>query len=189
MKMYKNISTWLLKISSTWLMIASLLLMAGFLILVLPAQAAVSFPESGSERSPDTTFYYTPEALYQMAEEYGAKGRQAYIQTRWTFDLVFPLVYTCFLAVGISWFVQRLNGWADAWKLTNLIPVLGGSFDLLENSAATLAMSSFPAKPQILLSAASLFTPIKWVLVGASFIPYFVFVLAWLIRQIQSRNN
>lgn len=187
--MFKKLSTWLLKISSTWLMIASLLLMVGFMIFVLPAQAAEANRESGSDRSPDTSFFYTPEDLYQMAEEYGANGRQAYIRARWTFDLVFPLVYTCFLAVGISWFIQRLTGWADTLKLTNLLPLLGGLFDLLENSAATLAMSRYPAKPLILLSAASIFTPIKWVLVSAGFIPYFIFGFAWLIQQIQSRNS
>lgn len=187
--MINKISNWFLQVSSTGLMIASLLLMVGFMIFILPAQAANSARESGSERSPDTSLFYTPEDLYQMAEEYGANGRQAYIRDRWTFDLVFPLVYTCFLAVGISWFVQRLTGWADAWKLTNLIPVLGGLFDLLENSAATLAMASYPARPQILLSAASLFTPIKWLLVSASFIPYLIFGFAWLIQRIRSRNS
>ena len=187
--MIKNVSTWLLKISSTWLMIASLLLMIGFMIFVLPAQAADAVSESGSERSPDTSFFYTPEDLYKMAEEYGANGRQAYIQARWTFDLIFPLVYTCFLAFGISWFIQRLTGWADTWKLTNILPLLGGLFDLLENSAATLAMSRYPAQPLILLNAASIFTPIKWVLVSASFIPYFIFGFAWLIQRFQSRQS
>ena len=187
--MFKNISAWLLKISSTWMMIASLLLMIGFMIFVLPAQAADAVQESGSEHSPDTSFFYTPEDLYKMAEEYGANGRQAYIQARWTFDLVFPLVYTCFLAVGISWFMQRLTGWADTLKLANLLPILGGLFDLLENSATTLAMSRYPARPLILLSAASIFTPIKWVLVSASFIPYFIFGFAWFIQRIQSRNS
>ena len=187
--MFKNISAWLLKLSSTWLMIASLLLMIGFMIFVLPAQAADAVQESGSERSPDTSFFYTPEDLYQMAEDYGTNGRRAYIQARWTFDLIFPLVYTCFLAVGISWFIQRLAGWADTLKLTNLLPLLGGLFDLLENSAATLAMSRYPGKPLILLNAASIFTPIKWVLVSMSFIPYFVFGFAWIIQRLQSKNS
>ena len=182
--MLRKLSTWLLETSSTWVMIVSLLVMVGFMIFVLPAQAANSAQESGSERSPDTSFFYTPQDLYQMAEEYGADGRQAYNQTRWTFDLVFPLVYTSFLAVGISWFIQRLTGWADIWNLTNLLPVLGGIFDLLETSAATYAMFRFPAKAQFAMASASLFTPIKWVLVSTSFIPYFIFGAAWLIQRI-----
>jgi hypothetical protein len=187
--MLKKVSTWLLKISSTWLMITSLLVMVFFMIFVLPAQAADSANEIGSERSPDTSFFYTPEELYQMAEEYGIIGRQAYIHARWTFDLVFPLIYTSFLTVGISWFIQRLSGWRDIWKLTNLLPVIGGLFDLLENSAVTLAMSLYPVKARIPLFSASLFTPIKWALVSVSFIPYFLFGFAWLVQRIQTRKN
>ena len=183
----QKISAWLLKISSTWLMICSLLVMVAFMIFVLPAQAAKSASQSGSERSPDTSFSYSPDELYQMAEQYGEGGRQAYIRARWTFDLVFPLVYTGFLAFGISWFVQRLAGWAAGWKLANLLPLLGGIFDLLENTAASLAMAVFPARPQGILLSASVFTPIKWILVSLSFIPYFLFIGAWIVQQVRGK--
>jgi hypothetical protein len=182
----KKTSKWLQKISHTWLMVASLMLMVLFMIFVLPAQAEKSTQEIGSERSPDTSFYYTPDGLYQIAEEYGAAGRQAYIRARWTFDLIFPLVYTIFLAVGISWFNQRIAGWHQARELSNLVPILGGIFDLLENSAASLAMSLYPEKVQIVLVSASLFTPVKWILVSLSFILYFVVGIAWLIQRIRS---
>ena len=67
--------------------------------------------------------------------------------------------------------------------MDRLYGVLGGLFDLLENSASTLAMSLYPAKARIPLIAASVFTPIKWALVSASFIPYLLFGAAWLIQQ------
>lgn len=187
--MLKKITDWLLKISSTWLMIISLLVMVGFMIFVLPAQASDAASESGSERSPDTSFLYSPDDLYQMAEDYGENGRRAYIRARWTFDLVFPLVYTAFLTFGISWFVQRLSGWGEAWKLTALLPLLGGIFDLLENSATSLAMAAYPARPGWILLSASIFTPVKWVFVSASFIPYFIFALAWLVQKIQGKKS
>ena len=172
-----KISRWVHQISTTWLMISSLLLMAVFLSVVLPAQAANSSQEIGSDRSPDTSFYYTPEDLYQIAGEYGEDGRQAYIRIRWTFDLIFPLIYTTFLAIGISWFSQRLTGWGESWKLLNLVPIFGGVLDFLENSATSLVMASYPVKSSILLVSASIITPLKWVLVSGSFIPYFVFVI------------
>jgi hypothetical protein len=186
--MIKKISNWVDRISSNWLMITSLLLMGVFIGFVLPAQAASSTQKIGSDQSPDTSLFYTPEDLYQIAEEYGAEGRQAYIRIRWSFDLIFPLVYTTFLAVGISWFNQRVSGWGDAWKLLNLAPILGGMLDLLENSATSLVMAIYPARSAILLISASLITPIKWVLVSGSFIPYFILVSAWLIQRIQGRN-
>jgi hypothetical protein len=88
--------------------------------------------------------------------------------------------------VGISWFSHRITGWHEIWKLTNLLPVLGGIFDLLENTATSLAMSLYPAKVQVVLVSASLFTPVKWVLVSLSFLPYFIFGIVWLIQRIRA---
>ncbi len=189
MNLIKQTTTWLLKVSSTRVMIASLVLMIGFMVFVLPNQARESTMETGSDRSPDTSFYYTPDDLYQMAEEYGESGREAYIHARWTFDLVFPLVYTSFLAIGISWFIQRLPDWGDIWKWANLLPILGGIFDLLENTAATLVFSMFPDRLHAVMVSASVLTLIKWVLVSASFVPYFLFGIAWLVRIIQEAKS
>jgi hypothetical protein len=170
-------------------MIISLSLMVFFMIFVLPDQAADSAKQTGNERSPDLTFFYTPDDLYQMAEEYGDDGRQAYIQSRWTFDLIFPLVYSAYLTFGISWFIQRLDGWADGWKLTNLLPLLGGIFDLLENSGATVVMSIFPNRSEFALIFTSIVSPIKWILVSSSFIPYFLFGAVWLFQRFKLRNS
>ena len=186
METLKKSSNWLHKVSRTWLLLASLGLMILFMIFVLPSQAQKSSQEIGSDRSPDTSFFYTPEELYQLAEEYGTDGRQAYIRARWTFDLIFPLVYTVFLTVGISWFSQRITGWHQSWRLANLLPLLGGIFDLLENTATSLAMSLYPAKVQLVLFSASLFTPVKWILVSLSFLPYFALGTAWLIQRIRA---
>jgi hypothetical protein len=90
------------------------------------------------------------------------------------------------LAIGISWFSHRIVGWSAFWKLTNLLPVLGGILDLLENSATSLAMASFPARSQVVLLFASLITPAKWVFVTASFLPYFIVVIGWLVQRIQA---
>lgn len=170
-------------------MVASLLVMLLFMVFVLPAQSKEAYRQTGSDRSPDTSFYYSPQELYQMAADYGEEGRQAYITARWTFDLVFPLVYTSFLTIGISWFITRLPGWSENWSLANLLPILGGIFDLLENTAATLVMSAFPSNYGVILTAASLFTPIKWILVSAGFVPYFVYGATWGIQQIRKRKE
>jgi len=185
----EKISNWLRKKTSTWLMLASLLVMVCFMVFVLPAQAARSTREIGAENSPDMSLYYSPEELHQMAEEYGEAGRQAYIRSRWTFDLVFPLVYTAFLVSGISWFSQRLTHWGATWKLTNLLPLWGGIFDLLENTATSLVMALYPAKSSILLISASLFTPIKWALVSVSFFPYLILGTTWLVQKVRFKQE
>ena len=134
--MIKNISNWLNKTSKTWVMILTLAVMVLFMITVLPDQAASAEQNAGGSISPDTSFFYAPEDLHQAAEEYGAGGRLAYIQARWTFDLVFPLVYMVFLVTGISWFHQNLENSTEWIGYTNLLPVAAVLFDYLENTAS-----------------------------------------------------
>lgn len=184
-----RISTWLRKISTSWLMVGTLLIMVAFMAFVLPGQSAAADQFSEGTGSPDLSFFYTPADLSRMVSDYGVQGRQAYIRARWTFDLVFPLVYVSFLAVGISWFISRLENLPTAGKLANLVPILGGIFDLLENTGTSLSMALYPHPPLFWLVLASIATPVKWVLVSASFILYFALAVAFLYKQLRSRNS
>jgi hypothetical protein len=145
------------------------------MVLVLPAQAAKSSAEIDSEFSPDTSFFYTAEQLYEAVDEYGEEGRKAYIRTRWTFDLIYPLVYMSFLTVGISWFSRFLSTKHGLWSYANLFPVIGALFDYLENITTSLVMWVFPTRVQGIAYLAGFFTISKWFLIMVSFLIYFVF--------------
>jgi hypothetical protein len=135
---------------------------------VLPQQATKAEQETGSGDAPDTSFFYTPGDLYRMAESYGEEGRQAYVRTRFTFDLIWPLVYTLFLVTAISW-VYRAFDSNSPWQRANLVPLLGALFDYLENLATSLVMLRYPAQTPVVDLLAPLFTALKWGLLGASF--------------------
>ncbi|MCJ7733112.1 MAG: hypothetical protein MUP11_01065 [Anaerolineales bacterium] len=182
--MTQKISSWIHHFSTKRVMLTSLLMMVAFMIFVLPGQAASSQLETGSTKSPDTSFFYTPAALYQLAEDYGEEGRQAYITTRWTFDLIFPIVYAAFLSIGISWFFKFLPGWPENSVRANLLPILASFFDYLENTATSLVMACYPKQSVLIPLLASASTLIKWILVGLSFLVYFLFAGAAFIQWI-----
>jgi len=140
-----------------------------FTALVLPRQAAEAEIASDGADSPDTSFWYTPTELYRMAEAYGPAGRQAYVKARWTFDLVWPLVYTAFLSLTISWVYRWAFAAKSRWQLANLVPVAGMLLDYLENSATSLVMARYPALTPGIAHLAPLFTLTKWVFVNGSF--------------------
>ncbi len=168
--MWKKLSDWLHKISSGWLTLIGLIVFFAFSALVLPEQAAQADANSGGADIPDLSFYYSPQELYQMAESYGEAGRQAYIRARFTFDLVWPIVYTLFLATSLSWLFERGISRPSRWQLANLAPILGMIFDYLENISTSLVMYRFPARTVVIDFLATLFTPIKWIFVGGSFL-------------------
>jgi hypothetical protein len=167
--MLKRFSGWLRRVSQGWVVLAAVGLFALFMILVLPAVSSRSAGRGEGAGSPDTLFWYPPSELYAMAEAYGEEGRAEYVRERFTFDLVWPLVYGFFLTVTIGWLYERAFAEGSFWQYANLAPTLGALFDYLENVTAALVVARYPARTPVVDGLASLFTPLKWVFVGGSF--------------------
>ena len=167
--MITRFSTWLHKESTTWVALAALVIFLLFMVLVVPRQAAKFERESGEAGSPDTSLIYTPTALYRLADAYGPEGRRAYVRSRFTFDLAFPLVYAAFLVTAISWLYERAFPVGSAWQYANLAPVLGALLDYLENTSASLVMARYPLRTPVVAALAPGFTLLKWIFVGGSF--------------------
>ena len=168
--MWKKLSDWLRKVSSGWVTITALVVFALFTALVLPRQAASAETSAADAGTPDLSFYYSAGDLYRMAEAYGEQGRETYIRVRFTFDLLWPLVYTFFLATAISWLYVRAFRGDSRWQRANLVPLLGMTFDYLENISTSLVMLRYPSQTPVVDWLAPIFTSVKWVFVGGSFI-------------------
>jgi len=179
------ISAWLYKVSKGWLALFAAALFFLFMFLVLPDQAAKAQVYAQGAGSPDTSFFYRPEALFEMAEAYGEDGRQAYVRARFSFDLAFPLVYGSFLAFTISWFLGQALAAGSRWRAANLAPVLGVLFDLLENISAALVIGQYPARLTAAAWLASVFTLLKWIFVYGSFAVLLAAIFVWLIRMVK----
>jgi hypothetical protein len=189
--MTKQISDWLRRVSTGWVTLAALLIFILFSALVLPQQATKAEQETGSSDSPDMSFFYSPGDLYQIAESYGEQGRQAYIRARFTFDLVWPLVYTLFLATAISWVFGKAFAPDSRWQRANLAPLLGALFDYLENLSTSLVMLRFPDQTAVVDTLAPVFTTLKWSFLGASFVLLFggIVVAVWRLMKQRVRNT
>lgn len=185
--MWTSISNWLHRISTTWVALAGLTVFLSFSALVLPAQSARAETYANDAASPDTSLFYSPSELYEAAQAYGEQGRTAYVRSRFTFDLIWPLVYALFLSTAISWVSARALVPRSGWRVANLVPVLGALSDYLENVSTSIVMARYPAQTPVVDRLAPVFTLIKWVLIGGSFALLFGFVLLGLWRWIKGR--
>ena len=165
----KKLSAWINTISTGWVTLIGLVIFLLFTALVLRSQAEGAEAYSGETGSPDTSFYYSADTLYQFADAYGPEGRRAYIQARVTFDVIWPLIYLAFLATSISWAFQKAGRVGGGWARLNLAPVFGLILDYLENVTTVVVMARYPDPTPILASLAGLFTALKWVFIGGSF--------------------
>jgi len=166
----EKLSKWLYQISSGWVTLGAIVIFIMFSVLVLPDQSASSQSQSGDIGSPDLSIYYSAAELYEMAEAYGEQGRADYIRVRFTFDLIWPLVYTFFLTTTIGWVFKRTITSQNSWQRVNLIPLLGMTCDYLENIATSLVIYRYPAQTLIIDWLAGVFTTMKWLLIGVSFV-------------------
>lgn len=188
--MLKKLSLWLHKVSNGWAALAGLLVFLLFTTLVLPGQSQKAEKIAGGAGSPDTSFFYSPDDLYKMAGAYGEQGRKAYVQARFTFDLIFPVVYTLFLVTAVSWSFGKAFPADSRWQHANLVPLLGMLFGYLENIAASVVMVRYPASTGVTGALAPVFTMLKWSVIGASF-ALLIFGLAaglWKLGK-RSRKN
>lgn len=176
----KKLSSWIQRISTGKLTLICLLGFILFTILVLPDQAAKAEIYSSGIGSPDTSLFYTADQLYEFASAYGAEGRAAYIRARFTFDVVWPLVYLAFLSTSISWVFKPTH-----WQQLNLLPLFGVLFDFLENISAALVMARYPQPTPLIPHLAGLFTFIKWVFVGGSFLALVAGLILFAWRRIK----
>jgi hypothetical protein len=181
-----RISHWFYKISTGWVALVCLLIFLVFSALVLPGQSLKAAAYSGEIGSPDTSLYYSAERLFEMAEAYGAEGRAEYIRARFTFDLVFPLVYLAFLVTGISWLLKILNFHDKKWAWLNLFPLVAAIFDFLENISAAIVMARYPQTVRIIDHLAGVFTTLKWLSILASFIVLVSICAVLLIKFIKN---
>jgi hypothetical protein len=187
--MARKLSQALYRLSTGWVALAALAIFLLFTALVLPQQSSAAETTAGGAGSPDTSLFYTPTALYQMAEAYGAEGRAAYVRARMTFDVIWPVAYTLFLATALSWLYARAFAPGSPWRLANLAPVLGALLDYAENLSTSLVMLRYPARTPLVDTLAPLFTLTKWIFVGGSFALLLAGLVAGAWRWIHDRNT
>jgi hypothetical protein len=168
--MFPCLSSLFHRLSSGPVTLAALVIFSLFIGLILPDQSAQMETITHGAGSPDTSFFYSKDDLYRMADAYGEAGRAAYVRVRFTFDLVWPLVYLFFLGTSLSWSLARALPEGNRWRILNLFAVFGWLFDMFENIAASAVMLNYPSHTPVLDSLTPIFTLLKWFFVNGSFI-------------------
>ncbi len=182
----KKLAGFFYQVSSGWVAVIGVIAFLAFSALTLPAQNASVESYSHGMGSPDTSFFYDRNTLLQMAEVYDEEGRSAYVQARWTFDLIFPFVYTFFLLTSSSFLLMKTIKVESAWRMLNLLPLAGMLLDFGENISASVVMAGYPTVHPWALFLAPLFTPLKWIFITFCMILLLISLLLWIYQMIFS---
>ena len=168
--MLTNLSNTLKKYENGWLVLIFLAGTVLFNAVILPDQAAKFEATPGSAGPIDLQFFYTPEEAYDMVASYGGELRADYLIFELTGDIIYPIVYTLFFALGITWVFQRGFASDSVMQKYNVVPFGAWFFDLLENLGIVTMLSVFPSTPAMLAWVSAIFTVLKWFFAAVSII-------------------
>lgn len=141
----------------------------------------------GEGKSPDTSLLYSAEDLYDMAQGYGGSGRELYIKLRWTFDVVWPIVYTSFL---VLWII-KLSAYVHIKRFPSylfIFPILGMGFDFLENIGSTIVMMRYPLGSGIIARITPLMTFLKWATLSGSILIFLALIVLSIVTKIKENR-
>lgn len=155
-----------------------------FMAIVLPRVSTYTATVTNNAPSPDMSLYYSANELFDIAEEYGEEARTTYVILRFTFDIVWPFVYTLFLITAISFFMRKV---ADKRILFLSLPLFAIALDYLENIVLSIVMISYPNRAVFFATIASPITILKWLFLGVSFVLLFVMILRLGVQKIRTK--
>ena len=85
-----------------------------------------------------------------MIEKYGETGRALYMKIEFTVDIIYPIIYTLFYGLLLSWLMQRAFKPESKMQKYNAMPVGAWLFDLLKNLGIISMLTMYPSQPTTL---------------------------------------
>jgi hypothetical protein len=161
-----------------------LFIFAIFTATILPSEA-IRGVEAGLTQSIDTSILYSVDDLYTIISGYTREVRLAYIYQRFTFDLIWPLVYGAFIFVTTAYLLIKIK----VKRINSLIyfPLAAVGLDFLENISVSILMFIYPLRINALALLASIFTTLKWITLSYSFIQIIILTVVLLIIKIKKK--
>lgn len=154
-----------------------------FVLFALPFVSTLTTELIGVSESPDLLFSFDLSKLYQLRNSYGSEGRRIYIILRFTFDIVWPLIYALFL-ISLSLYLAKRVDLKYKHKVA-YITLLAVFFDLCENILASIFMAIYPVKSDILGWLIMSSSMLKWSFISLAFLIVLYLLLLNLVQKIK----
>lgn len=135
----------------------------------------------------DMEFTYTPVQAYAMLAALGDAGRAFYLTRIVPLDLVFPLAYTLFYAVTISWLLSRWLPAGSPWIRLNLVPLVAGAADYCENIGVIAMLLAYPAELYGVAAFTAVISPIKYTFIAVSVLLILAAAAGWAASGLRHR--
>jgi hypothetical protein len=184
--MLKKLSNWIYERAHGGLVLLFLGLQMLFAAFILPYFQEQFQPESLTELL-DLKFGFDTTTAFQILNSYGEVGRSVYLQFESVWDVLFPLVYTLFNILFISFLLRKTFPENTKLRLLNLLPFGNLIFDLGENFGIVKLLSEFPNLSDFWVNFASTSGIVKWLFSGIGIAITLALLLSWLTKAVRRR--
>ncbi len=119
---------------------------------------------SGGIQTLDVTLGYLPKVATAAIEAYTPQGRNWYLITQWTADLLFPIAYTALFSLLLASLYRRAFSPDSAFQNLRWAPIGMMAFDYIENITISALLLMYPTTSPGLAGLAAFASLTKWVL-------------------------
>lgn len=165
------------------------LLITGFLVNGRPFGIAELKAITGGIGILDMEVLYTPDQAYAILAAMGEAGWAFYLTHILPLDMFVPFFYALFLSTAISWLLHTWLPAESRWHRLNIVPVIGGLFDYLENFGILAMLLAWPAQLPDIASFTMAATLLKFAFSILAGIILTGALAGWAISIIRGRNT
>ena len=171
----------------------TLIFLGAFLILNLLAFPFFMNKIGTENRILDLMFGYSSETAYQTISSLGYSSRVWYAWMLASVDMIYPIVYSIFLSIGISANYKNVIKKDSDWRMINILPALALLGDISENTNILIMLNNYPASINLAAHFASVSGMIKWSTVVVSMavivVGVFMNLRIWIKRRKTTGNS
>ncbi len=187
--MIAKLSAWLARIAKGWLLLVFFVAEVVFTGVVLPGAEAKIKAFSGGVGPLDLTFFPSMETIFSSITAYGPDGRAFYTNIELTADILYPIAYTFFFSLMITYLMQRAFDKDSKFQRLNVLPFGAWLFDLIENICILFILSSYPAQETAVAGILTLANGVKWLFAGLSILTLVFAFGVWALKKIKGRTG
>lgn len=130
----------------------------------------------------DGQFAYSPEYAFSAVASYGEDGRSQMVWIHLA-DFILIILYTSMFCLSISWLFKRSFKPDSRMQRLNLVPLLGGFFDMMENIWILILLLAYPSQPNVAAWLSTIFTTSKYIMS----IPIILLLMIGLVMGLMNR--
>lgn len=168
--------------------VASFLVVA-FLINSRPFGAAELMTITGGVGLLDMEVLYTPGQAYAHLAAMGDTGRAFDLTHIVPLDMLLPAAYALAFSLVITWLLQQWLPTGSRWHRLNVVPLVGGFCDYMENLGIIAMLVSWPAQ----LPDVATFTMVagffKFMFSAIAFLIIFAALVGWAVSCTGKRSK